>query len=130
MYKRQADDIIVWGCGETIEQAHIDHDKNLIALLDRCKLHGIKLNKSKLRINCHSVEFMGFRLTANGLQITDSKVKAITEMPTPTDKQAVQRLLGAATFVARFLPQFSDVTKCLRELTHKSVNFVWDDNTH
>ena len=125
-----ADDIIVWGCGDDLERAHADHDANLIALLDRCRSKGIKLNKSKLRINFDLVEFRGFRLTSNGLQVTDSKVKAILEMATPTDKQSVQRLLGAATFVARFLPNFSEVTKCLRELTHKSVNFVWNDSTH
>jgi len=51
-------------------------------------------------------------------------------MPTPTDKQSVQRLLGAATFVARFLPHFSDITRCLRKLTHKDVKFVWDDDVH
>lgn len=125
-----ADDIIVWGCGETLDEAQKDHDHNLTALLNRCRQCGIRLNKSKMRINCDSVDFMGFRLTSNGLMITDSKVKAITEMPTPTDKQSVQRLLGAATFVARFLPNFSDTTKCLRELTHKNVEFVWDDTVH
>jgi RNase H-like domain found in reverse transcriptase len=73
---------------------------------------------------------MGFRLTANGLMLTDVRVKAINEMLASKDKQSVQRVLGAATFVARFLPNFSEITKCLRNLKHKDVDFVWIDDVH
>ena len=42
------DDILVYGCGETIEQAIEDHDKNLISLLSCARESNLKLNKDKL----------------------------------------------------------------------------------
>jgi len=43
-----ADDILCYGSGETIEEATIDHNLNLRALLQRCREKGIKLNSRKL----------------------------------------------------------------------------------
>ena len=45
-----ADDIIVWGKGATDEEAHKDHDRNLVALLHCCRERNIKLNKEKLKL--------------------------------------------------------------------------------
>ena len=42
------DDILVAGSGDTVADAERDHDRNLLALLDRCRQKGIKLNRSKL----------------------------------------------------------------------------------
>ena len=45
--KAIADDILVWGDGDTCEEAIADHDKRLISLLERCQQKNIKLNKEK-----------------------------------------------------------------------------------
>ena len=37
---------------------------------------------------------MGHVITSDGLQADPNKIKAILNMPIPTDKEAVQRLLG------------------------------------
>jgi len=44
-------DIPISGSGETIADAERDHDWNLIAFLLRCQHKGLKLNRSKLRLN-------------------------------------------------------------------------------
>lgn len=36
-----ADDILVYGVGDTVKQANADHDKTLEALLLTCREHGI-----------------------------------------------------------------------------------------
>jgi hypothetical protein len=33
-----ADDILTYGCGETVEEAKKDHDRNFIAMLERCRI--------------------------------------------------------------------------------------------
>lgn len=43
-----ADDILVVGKGETIEEATIDHDNNVQQLFNRLKENNIKLNKEKI----------------------------------------------------------------------------------
>jgi len=44
-------------------------------------------------------------------------------MPPLEDVAAVRRLLGLMQYLSKFMPHLSDVTKPLRELTHKEV--VW-----
>ena len=46
-------------------------------------------------------------------------------MPPPQDVAAVQRLLGLAQYLSKFLPHLSDITKPLRELTQKDTVWVW-----
>ena len=42
-----ADDILIYGCGETLHEARVDHDRNLVALLQRYREQNVKLNRSK-----------------------------------------------------------------------------------
>jgi transposase InsO family protein len=125
-----ADDFLIIGCGDSVEEARIDHDNNLIALLNRCRESGLHLNKEKLQIDRQSTTFMGHELTKFGLRPDQQKIKAIVEMPPPADRPALMRLLGMAVFLAKFVPNFSEVTAKLRELLLKDVEFRWDDVTH
>ena len=45
-----ADDILIFGCGETMEEASADHDRNLLSLLERCRERNLHLNKDKLQL--------------------------------------------------------------------------------
>ena len=71
--------------------------------------------------------YIGHVLTPDGLKPDPSKVKAIVAMSTPTDKKALQRLLGTVTYLAKFLPNLSDVTEPLRRLLDKGVQWHWND---
>ena len=121
-----ADDILICGSGESIADAEQDHDNNLIALLHRCQEKGIKLNRSKLRLNRESTIYMGHELTSSGLRADKRKVEAIVNMPIPEDKKALQRVLGMATFLARYCAHFSEITSVLRELLLTGNEYHWD----
>ena len=43
-----ADDICIFGCGNTIEDANVDHDRNLVRLLDKCNDYDLRLSAKKL----------------------------------------------------------------------------------
>ena len=47
--KAIADDIIVFGSGNTDKEALVDHDKKLAAVLNRCCERGINLNSDKMQ---------------------------------------------------------------------------------
>lgn len=99
------DDILVYGCGNTDEEEAVrDHNSKLIALMDRCKERNIKLKLDKLKLGLESVTYLGHVISKQGLSVDPSKVQAIREMPTTTNRQAVQRLLGMVNFVQRFEP--------------------------
>lgn len=122
-----ADDFLVVGFGESYEEATQDHDKNLLAFLSRCEERNIHLNPDKLKLRQSEVLFIGHIAIDKGLKVDPAKVPAIVDMPPPTDKLGVQRLLGLAKYLAKFLPQMSDITKPLRDLTQNDVQFVWED---
>ena len=121
-----ADDFVVVGFGDTPEIASRDHDKNLEQFLQRCAERGVKLNSDKVKLRSSEVPFIGHVATDQGLCVDPMKVQAITEMPPPTDVKGVQRLLGMAQYLAKFVPHISDITKPLRDLTQKNIAWVWD----
>ena len=89
-----ADDFVVVVGENTSEIEAQDHDRNLEALLFRCKDRGVKLNADKIKLRLSKVPFMGHVATAEGQCADLAKVQAITEMPPPKDVKGVQRLLG------------------------------------
>ena len=125
-----ADDILCVGQGETEAEAIMQHNKNFRALLDRCREKGIKLNRQKLKLNRRSMIFCGHELTKDGVRPDPRKIEAILQMPPPADKQGVRRLLGMATYLAKFMPNFSEVTAPIRELLHHSNEFCWRPEVH
>ena len=97
-----ADDIIVAGCGKTDDAAKRDHEQKLTKLYDRCRERHIVLNEEKKEIGLKEITFHGHKITSDGIKVDDRKVKAINEMPTPTDVAGVKRLCGMVQYMARF----------------------------
>ena len=122
-----ADDFLAVGRGETLDEANRDHDKNLDALLQRCEKRGVQLNPDKIKLRVSEVPFIGHRATSEGLCVDPAKVQAIRDMPVPQSVAAVQRLLGLAQYLSKFLPHLADVTKPLRALTQKETAWVWEE---
>ena len=68
-----ADDIFMLGS----TQAEQDH--NEISFLERCLEVDLKLNVSKVRLNCTKVPFLGQKVSAQGIKPEPGKVKASKE---------------------------------------------------
>ena len=121
-----ADDFVVVGFGDNEVDKHRSHDANLLAFIQRCEQSGVKFNANKM-LRIPGVPFIGHIATADGLQVDPRKVRAINDKPIPRDVAAVQLLLGLIQYLAKFPPRLSDMTKPLRELTTKGVDFQWDE---
>jgi len=113
----------VFGAGDTDEEALKDHDRNLREV-------GIKLNSEKIQFRQKQVSYMGHIISSEGLQADPNKLKAINEMPPPTDKEGVQRVQGMINYVQKFAPNLADLAKPLRELVKKDNEFLWDKEVH
>ena len=121
-----ADDFMTVGYGKSQEEAVRNHDVNLTAFLQRCADRGIKLNPEKVKLRLREVPFIGHIASDKGLAVDPTKVRAIVEMPPPTDVAGVRRFLGIVQYVSKFLPRLSERTKPLRDLTQKETEWVWD----
>jgi len=120
-----ADDILVYGVGDTTKDAMEDHQKKLTLLLQRCTNLGIKLNKAKSIFCCTEVPFLGHLITSEGLNPNPGKIDAILKMQQSTIVQEVQRLNGTVNYLSRFLPQLSSVMRPLMKLTRKEQQWIW-----
>ena len=69
---------------------------------------------------------MGHLLTREGLRPDPIKVKAINDMPKPTNKKGVERILGFVNYLSRYLPKLAEVVAPLRQLTEKAIPFYWE----
>ena len=86
------DNILV--TGKTVE----DHLANLRAVLTRLEDASVRLKCDKCSFNIPSVEFLGYHVSAKGIQLTRKKVEAIRDAPEPTDVSQLKSFLGAINY--------------------------------
>lgn len=85
----------------------------------------MKFNKDKIQFKIDTVKYLGHIITAAGQRADDTKIKSIVDMPTPEDKQSLQRLLGMTKFLAQYIPNEASLTAPLRQLLKKDVAWQW-----
>ena len=117
------DDILIFS--DTLE-AHVTHVQNVLAALEAANLYA---NLSKCEFHSSSVEFLGFVISPNGIQMAADKLSAIKEWPTPQSMNDVQIFLGFANFYRRFIQNYSKRTLPLTSLLQKDAPFQWTNLT-
>ncbi|RXN21973.1 Transposon Ty3-G Gag-Pol poly [Labeo rohita] len=113
------DDIIVGGNGKE------EHDANLRRVLDRAREVNLRLNPQKCKFRLSEVNYVGHIFTSKGLRPDPEKAKAITEMQPPDNVTALQRFLGMINYLGKFIPNLSELSAPLRELTCKNTEWCW-----
>ena len=82
------DDILVTGDTEA------SHLETLSKVLDRLQAAGLKLKKSKCEFMRDSVEYLGYIISAQGIQPMKEKIRAVAEAPTPRNLTQLRSFLG------------------------------------
>ena len=115
------DDIIIHGENEK------DHDENMKNFLNRCKEEGkiIKLNEKKTFNKVNSVSFMGHKISKQGLEVDESKVKAISEFPNPKNVSQLRTFLGMVNFLGKFIPNMTNILHPLHNLLKNGIEWTW-----
>jgi hypothetical protein len=126
-YRSIIDDILIYGEGDTEEEAIADHDVKR-ALMERCKERNLKLNKDNLSLKMKEVKFIGHLITSKGLKPDPEKVRAILYMPKPTNVSGERRIIGFVTYLSKFVQKLSDIYEPLRKLTLEDSKICWLDN--
>lgn len=86
---------------------------------------GLTLNKEKCEFGVKKIKFLGHMLSANGVEADPEKVSTINKLREPENKTELQRLLGMVTYLAKFIPNLSEITHPLRKLLEKESEWVW-----
>ena len=114
-----ADDIIIGARDDK------EHDDTLLKVMERARGKNAKFSKDKIQFKVGQVRYMGNLVTGDGLKPDNDKIKAILEMPQPTDTKSLQRLLGMVKYLAQYIPNESDITAPLRELLKQDAEWKW-----
>ena len=112
------DDILVHG------RSYEEHNKRLTNVLKKAREINLKLNRKKCKIGVNEVDYVGHKLTTDGLKPTDERVRAIQELPEPTNIHELETVLGMVAYVSKFIPRLSELNAPLRELKMKE-NWMW-----
>ena len=113
------DDILIYS--RTMEE-HVEHLKQVLQVLRSERLYA---NMEKCTFCTNKVVFLGFVVSAQGVEVDESKVEAIKNWPTPVNVSQVRSFHGLAGFYRRFVKNFSTIAAPLNELTKKGIEFVW-----
>ena len=110
------DDILITG---PTDQVHL---QNLRAVLKKLKEHDNRAKLAKCAIMKSSVQYLGHKVSAEGLQPLESKTDAIVRAPEP---QNLQQLRGLLNYYSKFIPNLTTMTKPLNHLLNIDVKWKW-----
>ena len=113
------DDITIFSVDE---ETHLKHIKLIFEKLDDARL---KIKLSKCSFFKKHLHYLGHMLSSEGIMPTKEKTAAIKEMVPPTNVHKVQVVIGMFNYYKKFIPNFSEISKEIIELTKKGVNFEW-----
>lgn len=112
------DDILVHG------KSRGEHDTNLAAVLDRLKIHNVKLNQDKCKFNVKSCVFLGFRIDKNGCHVTEDRIEAIKAFRCPQNLAEIRSFLGLMNYVDKFIVNRADKVQSLQKMIREK-KFHW-----
>ena len=115
------DDILVT---ESTEEEHL---RNLEEVLQRLKKHGIRMKRNKCSFTKDSVEYLGHRVDADGIQATPQKIAAIQNAPMPKNVQQLRSFLGLLNYYRKFLPNLATIIQPLNDLLQKNTRWRWTE---
>jgi len=104
------DDILIYS--KTTEEHHAAVRK----VLERLRQFKLYCNLKKCEFDTDKVDFLGFRVSTEGVGMEPSRVAAIEEWPEPKTFRELQVFLGFANFYRRFIAKYSKVVAPLTNM--------------
>ena len=101
---------------------HLIHLKFVWNVLRKERLFA---NLKKCTFCTNRLVFLGFVVSAQGIQIDEEKVRAIQDWPSPTSVSKVRSFHGLASFYRWFVKDFSSIATPITEVIKKDAGFKW-----
>lgn len=118
------DDIVVFGSDET------EHDFRLQKVLQVLKDNDVLLNSTKCVYKVKQIEFLGHKLSSDGIKPLDKYIKSIKSFRVPAVIEELQSFLGLVNYVGKWVPMLATLTEPLRELLKLKLGKGADISSH
>jgi len=115
------DDILIYS--KSLDE-HVAHIQCVLAVLQKECLYA---NLEKCTFCTNKVVFLGFVVSAHGVEVDEEKIKAVREWKTPQNVSQVRSFLGLADFYYQFVKDFSFIAAPINQLTKKDILFYWGE---
>ena len=112
------DDMLV---KSTTTELHIAHMSEAFQIL---REYNMKLNPAKCAFRVSVEKFLGFIVNNREIEENPDKIKAVLDMPPPSNIKEVQRLTGRIAALSRFVSKASDKCQPFFQVLKKA--FSWD----
>nr|KYP49805.1 Transposon Ty3-G Gag-Pol polyprotein [Cajanus cajan] len=103
------------------------HVTDLSEVFQQVRKYDMRLNPEKCVFGVSGGKFLGFMLSARGIEANPDKCMAIVNMISPQNLKQVQQLAGRLTALSRFLSCLAEITKPMVGLLRKAKKFEWSD---
>ena len=114
------DNILVFGTSEE------EHLRTLDAVLTRLEETGMRLKLSKCFFRLPSIKYLEHKISAEEIQLTEEKKRAILEAPTPQNMQQLRSFLGLLNYNGKFLPHLTSTLAPVYCLLKKHTRWHWN----
>uniref|UniRef100_H3BG27 Gypsy retrotransposon integrase-like protein 1 n=1 Tax=Latimeria chalumnae TaxID=7897 RepID=H3BG27_LATCH len=95
------------------------------SVLQTIEMTGLRLNKDKCLLCQKQLHYLGHCIDQHGTSADPEKVRAISEMVSPTSVSELRRILGMVHYLGRYLPNLSEITHPLNELLKSNIAWYW-----
>ena len=112
------DDVVVHA--PTLEE----HQKRTAAVLSAFQQHRVRVNWDKSQPRSESITFLGYVISASGVEIDRDRVAPLLAAPEPSDVASLRAFLGSVSYHSRFVPGLSVLLEPLRAALREEV-FCW-----
>ena len=113
------DDIMVFS--RTAED-HMEHLERIFVALQMADL---KIKVLKCEFFKKHVSYLGFLIGETGIHCDRTRVEAINKIATPTSIEEVCQFNRMCSYYQKFILHYSDISKCLNDMTKKGATFIW-----
>jgi predicted aspartyl protease len=96
-----------------------------LRVLKKLKNNDLFVKPEKCTFSSTKVEFLGVVLEPGKITMDPTKIKGISEWPTPTSVKQVRSFLGFGNFYRKFIKGYSELTKPLNDILKKNQKFEW-----
>ena len=100
---------------------------NLRLTFDNLRTYDIKLNPEKCVFGVPFGKLMGFIVSSRGIEANPAKIRALSQLATPTDLKQVQKLAPCMASLSRFISRLGEKALPLYRLIRCTDHFEWTD---